>query len=282
MAQEEQTGRADLIRRMRESADNYGVVLALTISALLLPALMPYLPAPRTVTAVVMGLSVLTALHSSRAPRWLFRTAVVIATTWVVWTLPWTDRSPLAEYGSLTFLGIAALLIISPLAILNRIGWHRRVTFRTVAGAICVYLQLGLAFSALYFGLDLHDNLSISGANPISFVPYNYYSFITLTTVGYGDITPVGNLARTAAMFEALIGQVLLVTVVARTVTLLGREREPAEPGRRRLRQAVQRGELDIEVLPDDPADGADIHAPGPPDKEYNVGSVAGPEEDEP
>ncbi len=53
-----------------------------------------------------------------------------------------------------------------------------------------------------------------------------YFSFTTLTTLGYGDLTPAGDVGRMLAITEALIGQVYLVTIVALIVTNLGREQE--------------------------------------------------------
>ncbi len=63
------------------------------------------------------------------------------------------------------------------------------------------------------------------------FGTFQYFSFITLNTVGYGDIVPVDNVGRTLSIFEALIGQIFLVVVVARVVALLGPG--PAREGRR-------------------------------------------------
>jgi Ion channel len=76
-------------------------------------------------------------------------------------------------------------------------------------GAVAV-LQHGALFSNGTEG-DLQDHL--------------YFSFITITTVGYGDLAPAGDLARSLSILEALIGQLYLVTVVAVIVGNLGRAR---------------------------------------------------------
>ncbi len=100
-----------------------------------------------------------------------------------------------------------------------------RITFHRVIGAILLYLDVGLIFAALYGFLALakpdafaglppmHDNLSV-GTNVV------YFSFVTLTSVGYGDITPVHPLARSLANIEAIIGQLYPATLLARLVTL--------------------------------------------------------------
>jgi hypothetical protein len=59
---------------------------------------------------------------------------------------------------------------------------------------------------------------------------FEYFSFITITTTGYGDLTPGSQPARTAAIAEAVTGQIFLVTVVARVVGLMGQQRAPRLP----------------------------------------------------
>src|SRR6516225_12189762 len=100
-----------------------------------------------------------------------------------------------------------------------------KVNFHRVIGAILLYLNIGLIFVALYcfvallepnaFGglLPLSDNLAIAG-NLI------YFSFVTLTSVGYGDIVPLHPFARGLANIEAIIGQLYPATLLARLVTL--------------------------------------------------------------
>jgi len=99
------------------------------------------------------------------------------------------------------------------------------VNYHRVIGAILLYLDIGVVFVALFCfvallvpnafnGLGpLQDNLSVAG-NSI------YFSFVTLTTVGYGDIVPVHPFARGLANVEAIIGQLYPATLLARIVTL--------------------------------------------------------------
>jgi hypothetical protein len=100
-----------------------------------------------------------------------------------------------------------------------------QVTFHRVVGAVLLYLCIGLVFVSLYCfvalrepnafsGLPpLHDNLAVAG-NLI------YFSFVTLTSVGYGDIVPLHPFARGLANVEAIIGQLYPATLLARLVTL--------------------------------------------------------------
>ena len=100
-----------------------------------------------------------------------------------------------------------------------------RVTYHRVVGAVLLYLIIGLTFVALYGFValavpeaftnlpTLHGELAVSG-NLI------YFSFVTLTTTGYGDIAPLHPYARSLANVEAIIGQIYPATLLARLVTL--------------------------------------------------------------
>jgi len=99
----------------------------------------------------------------------------------------------------------------------------------TVRGVLCIYLWLGLFFSALhdFCGALIPHYLNGTGTHPTQSDTL-YFSLITLTTVGFGDITPAANLARAIAATEALVGQLYLVSVVAAVVARF-------RPQRRRL-----------------------------------------------
>jgi voltage-gated potassium channel len=100
----------------------------------------------------------------------------------------------------------------------------------TVLGALCIYVLLGLSFA---FVFEAVGNL---GSQPF-FAPlehgrrsdYTYFSFITMATVGYGDLTPQGGLGRALAVIEGLFGQIYLVTAVAALVGAIGRARAPRQ-----------------------------------------------------
>lgn len=100
-----------------------------------------------------------------------------------------------------------------------------RVTTDTIAGALSVYLLLGFVWSLAYQGLTLvdpaafHIGSAIADTGPLDRVDFVYYSFITLATVGYGDITPVTPLAQSFAYAEAVTGVLYVAVLVARLVS---------------------------------------------------------------
>ena len=95
------------------------------------------------------------------------------------------------------------------------------VDANTVFGALCAYLFLGLSFAVVYGVIAELNPAAIftpEEGEP-TFVTWVYFSFTTLSTLGYGDIAPRTYPARMAAILEALIGQIYLVVVVARLVS---------------------------------------------------------------
>jgi hypothetical protein len=105
--------------------------------------------------------------------------------------------------------------------ILSRILRHAQVTAKTLLGAISVYILLGLVFSYSDYAVQLVGGSSFFAQSGTHDAPdFVYYSYITMTTVGYGDLSPAVGLPRTMAVIEALTGQIFLVVLVARLVSM--------------------------------------------------------------
>ena len=114
-------------------------------------------------------------------------------------------------------------MAVAPVVIARDLWTHPRVTGHTVAGALCVYLLVGMLFSAL-LGLAaglFHEPVFRHHGDGTE-ADRLYFSFVTLTTTGYGDFAPGLGAARALAVLEALIGQLYLVTVVAVLVSRVG------------------------------------------------------------
>jgi hypothetical protein len=126
----------------------------------------------------------------------------------------------------LTYLLPVALLVTATLPVtLSRVLHHRRVTHETVFGALCTYVLLGLLFAFVYLAVDalgVEHFFAQPGVHRQS--EYLYFSFVTLTTLGFGDLSPAVGLPQALVALEALLGQVFLVTLVARLVALWVRE----------------------------------------------------------
>jgi hypothetical protein len=102
------------------------------------------------------------------------------------------------------------------------------VTIQSIYGALSAYLIVGLMFASSYAAIDhLGESAFFADNQPANTQTYQYFSFTTLTTLGYGDFTAAENGGRAIAVLEALTGQVFLATLVARLVAAY---RTPAAP----------------------------------------------------
>ena len=130
----------------------------------------------------------------------------------------------------LTYLLPVALLVTATLPVtLSRVLKHRRVTYETVLGALCSYVLLGLLFAFVFLAVNEFRN------EPFFVQPgehqqseFLYFSFVALTTLGFGDLSPSVGLPQALTVIEALVGSIFLVTLVARLVTLWVRQEEDA------------------------------------------------------
>jgi hypothetical protein len=131
----------------------------------------------------------------------------------------------------LTYLLPVALLVTATLPVtLSRVLRHRKVTHETVLGALCTYVLLGLLFAFLFLAVsDLRDAPFFTQPGLHQQSEYLYFSFVVLTTLGFGDLSPAVGLPQAMVALEALVGQVFLVTLVARLVTLWVRQGEPVQ-----------------------------------------------------
>ncbi|MGF6776230.1 potassium channel family protein [Paraburkholderia sp. GAS334] len=99
-----------------------------------------------------------------------------------------------------------------------------RVTFDRILGAIALYVLIGVVWAEAYQLVGIHIPDAYAGIHQVDARPdratWVYFSFVTLTTVGYGDITPIAHAARSLSILEALIGQLYPAIVLARLVSL--------------------------------------------------------------
>jgi hypothetical protein len=99
-----------------------------------------------------------------------------------------------------------------------------RVTYHRIIGAILVYLSIALTFVALYSIVGLLVPKAFSGMifedNPALASNVIYFSFVTLTSTGYGDVFPLHPVARSLCNLETIIGQLYPATLLARLVSL--------------------------------------------------------------
>ena len=123
------------------------------------------------------------------------------------------------------FLPVALLATATLPVTISRVLHHRRVTYETVLGALCAYVLIGLLFAFVYLAIDdLRDSPFFAQPGPHEQSEFVYFSFVALTTLGFGDLSPSVGLPQALTAMEALIGSIFLVTLVARLVTLWVRQ----------------------------------------------------------
>lgn len=174
------------------------------------------------IVVTVQSLTLLVILRASRVSK----RALAVAAVLIVLPIAATSVSVSLDRQSIGPGVVGALLaFIGPIVIVRRVRAHARIDFATVAGALCVYLLAGLFFAYVYRIIDLVDGGFFAQHVSAGAVDFVYFSFTTLTTLGYGDLTARLDLGRMLAVSEALFGQLYLVSVVALLVGNFGQSR---------------------------------------------------------
>lgn len=127
------------------------------------------------------------------------------------------------------YLLVGLIWLYSSGSILMAILTARLVTIDTLAGSVCVYLQIGLIWSIAFYFIETFIPgsfnfsaipLNAAESSRVDFEVFTYYSFVTLTTLGYGEYLPVSPPARAFSYLETAVGQVFLAVLVARLLGL--------------------------------------------------------------
>ena len=199
------------------------LLLLLVAMVFVVPAILPYGRAGRFVLDVLLTLILLAGVlavaeHRIIEPALLVVSILAIVVRWTEWIVPSTLLPAVRELSALL-----ALLVLAVAVGTNVFGGAKTVADR-ITGAVVLYLLIGLVWAVAYGILDEHSPGAFTGAGSeegeYGLGRWVYFSFVTLTTVGYGDISPVARAARSLAMLEALIGQLYPAVILARLVSL--------------------------------------------------------------
>jgi hypothetical protein len=207
--------------RRIQPTDSYGLVLALIIVDYTLLSTLSTYPWGAVGIVMLLGLTLLFALRTSDSRMiWQVLAGVYLVAT-TLFAIAGAFIPGITPSGHTAVLSAGLLLVVTPFVILRRIIMHEVVTAETIMGAISVYLLIGFSFASIYATIGVFGPSPFFADTPRATVnDYLFFSYTTLTTVGYGNLVPAGNVGRTFAMFEALLGQIYLVIIVARLVSL--------------------------------------------------------------
>ncbi|MHC5060766.1 MAG: potassium channel family protein [Planctomycetota bacterium] len=166
-------------------------------------------------------LILMSGIYAASPNKRIFRLALLIAFPTLISS--WLNHFIESHSLFLTSIVLAGLFYAFMVAvILNYLFKEKKITGDTIAGAICAYFLIGLMWSSVFETLELVQPGSFNVPQKMydESLSFKYYSYVTLTTLGYGDITPITSQARSFALLEAITGQIYLATLVARLVSV--------------------------------------------------------------
>ena len=214
------------LKQRLQAPDSYGLLLVLILVSVLVEAVSDEHAWERALTIALLGVTLLFALRTSRAGSRLFRATEILVPLVMLLALVSLGAGDVRAVKILSNVIAALLAFAVPAAIVHRLAKHPVVSGTTILGALCVYVLIGLFFASVYSTIAVvQAQPFFAQPGPVARIDYLYFSYVTLATLGYGDLTPAADLSRMLAVTEALTGQLYLVTVVALLVSNVGRRR---------------------------------------------------------
>ena len=200
------------------------LLIALLVLFLILPLFAAYQQALAVVSDLVFAMLMMAAIYTlSENRKYLYYALLLGLPAILLRGLSWIYSEQYLWVASF-FFGIG-LLLFSAFKLLSFLMQVQKVNQETINAALCVYLSLGVVWGMIYVSLETlfpgAFKLAESAKEPsLMVLEMLYYSMVTMSTLGYGDITPVTPFAKNLSALEAIIGQIYLTVLVARLVSL--------------------------------------------------------------
>jgi len=193
------------------------ILLILILLMLILPPFMDDWVSTRILLDVFLTAILIALISAIRSNRTQVIIGVILALPLIITT--WASHFVLiTSFGLITQIFTALFFGFAAVNILRRMLKQQEVTRETIFSAIVAYLLIGLMWAFLYMLVEKLAPGSFAFPDTdlrTTAMHFEYFSFVTITTLGYGDILPVTNKASSLAMLEALVGQIYLVVLVA-------------------------------------------------------------------
>jgi hypothetical protein len=216
--------------RDAKQARRFALLLASVIASVAVEGTIAPGAVQQVVVSVLLAVSLVLAFRIARVARPLMILAIALAVAGVAIALL---RALTGIVGDGEARAMNALLVVlGPpavgLGVMRNLRASREVRLEAVAGVLSLYMLLGLFFASVFGAIDrLGGEPVFDDGAPATVATCVYFSFTTLTTAGFGDVTARTDLGHTLTIFEALLGQIYLVTVVSLIVSNLGRRDRP-------------------------------------------------------
>jgi hypothetical protein len=215
-----------LLRRGSSTGPRYGLLLLLLIVTYLLSA---FIDARwiNDVQILAFVLTLLLALRDVLVRKNIARlaVAVVLVGSAVIAALALAHPTDAVLGAAQIWTGLILLAIV--IVIVRRILASTSVTIQSIYAALAAYMVIGFMFASFYAAMSrLGTAPFFASGSPGNTKTFQYFSFTTLTTLGYGDFTAASNAGRAVAVMEAMVGQIFLATLVARLVSAF----RPSQP----------------------------------------------------
>ena len=199
------------------SENRFLILLVLILSTIVLTPFLDHLLETKILMDIfltVLFFGIIFVIRSKRSHLIIASILVLplILSTWSIYFYESTQISIFTRIFGALFFGYAVLII------LQMIAGSTEVTRETIFAAVVAYLLIALMWAFLYMILEMVAPGSFSFPDKsirVETMQFEYFSFITITTLGYGDITPLTNRASALTLLEAIIGQIYLVVLVA-------------------------------------------------------------------
>lgn len=204
------------------------LLISLVFLLVMLPAFRS-MPGGGVRFAVLLCLVLSAAIYVNSTDRWTFIAALVTGVGAISASgIAASSGSFIARLTS-DVLGLG-LLSFTTLFMLNTLMRTKKISGDTIVGGICVYLLIGVCFSIGYILVtDLGAGVLIEAGTPVlrsdvdastNATTMMYFSFVTLTTLGFGDIVPTGEMLRMLVTVEAVVGQLYIAIFIARLISM--------------------------------------------------------------
>ena len=203
------------LKVLLHSKERFLILMGLIMGLLVLGPILEQFVASRILidiflTAIVLSMLYMVTHKKRLVPFGVLLALVMLLTLWLKYFYNYEVFSAASMIIGVLF---TIVVTVHTLAFIIK---SETVTREVVYAAMLVYLLVAQLWALVYTFLNLIDPASFNlPGGQGDFLLFEYYSFVTLTTLGYGDITPVSGLAQTFSILEAVVGQLYLVVVIA-------------------------------------------------------------------